>query len=75
MDYLLGDLDAIKSMHGKDINRLATETIGAHRTITLSCYPSFRNKELESWSSSVVRLSKDNDSGMDILSHHFMSVI
>ena len=42
----------------------------------LSCYPGYWNQEfLEPWTSSVMWWSKDNDWGMDIISHCIMSVI
>ena len=41
----------------------------------LSYYPGYWIQELEPWSSSVLWWSKDNDAGMDMVSHHFMNVI
>ena len=41
----------------------------------LSCYPGYWNQDLEPCSSPVVWWSKNDDTGMDMLSHCFMSVI
>ena len=41
----------------------------------LSCYPGCRNPEIEPWTSSVVEWSKDDDTGMDMISLCLVSVI
>ena len=69
MGYLPGDLDAMKSVHGKDINCLATETLGAQRRIIkfkVKLHPDKVDEEEIRWTPILGVASTYSDDGVGL---------
>ena len=68
MGYLPGDLDTMKSVHGKDINFLATETLGAQRRIIkfkVKLHPEVDEEEIR-WTPILGVASTYSDDGVGL---------